>query len=57
MTVTPTEKSARRVEVSDKVRALRPDYFDRLDSLVASGAFALEDRRKTHPPTGRRYAD
>lgn len=52
-----TEKPTRRVEVSKRSRELRPDYFAKLDSLVASGAFAIEDRRKTHSPTGRRYAD
>jgi hypothetical protein len=40
-----------------KTRELRPGYFDRIDTLLASGAFAVEDRRATHPPTGRRYAD
>lgn len=54
MTVTTT---ARRVAVSEKARALRPVYFERLDSLVASGAFTVEDDRRTKPPTGRRYAD
>lgn len=57
MTTATTEKPTSTVQVSDKARALRPAYFDRLDSLVASGAFAIEDRRLTHPPTGRRYAD
>lgn len=57
MTSTTTEKPTRRVEVSKRSRELRPDYFAKLDSLVASGAFAIEDRRKTHSPTGRRYAD
>ena len=57
MTTTATEKPARRVEVSDKARALRPAYFDRLDTLLASGAFAIEDEREMYPPSGRTYAD
>ena len=56
MTVNTFEQH-RTVRVSEKARALRPDYFAKLDTLLASGAFAVEDLRKTHPPTGRRYAD
>ena len=49
-----------RVEAVDqaaRAHTLRPRYFAQRDSLLASGAFTVEDRRKTHPPTGRRYAD
>ena len=57
MTTATIEKPARRVGVSDRARALRPSYFARLDALVASGKFAIEDERETHPPSGRTYAD
>lgn len=40
-----------------QARALRPAYFEKRDSLLASGAFKVEDRRLTHKPTGRTYAD
>lgn len=46
-----------QAEQAARARALRPAYFDRIDALLASGAFSVEDRRKTHPPTGRTYAD
>lgn len=38
-------------------RTLRPNYFEHIDSLLASGAFAVEERRQRFPRTGRRYAD
>ncbi|WP_166389600.1 hypothetical protein [Nocardioides ochotonae] len=57
MTVYPAPQKHRFVQVPDEARVLRPAYFDRLDALLASGAFAVEDRRKTHPPTDRLYAE
>jgi hypothetical protein len=38
-------------------RVDRTAYFAQRDALLASGAFAIKDRRQTHAPTGRIYAD
>jgi len=55
--ITELLAASRQDDPEARARALRPGYFARRDALLASGAFAVEDLRLTHPPTGRRYAD